>query len=66
VRLTVGSDFPAEEYLSDSTSQSGTGMAATPTSSTAVSTVAATATGTAAPVPTEMSRMNASHIPCVK
>jgi hypothetical protein len=70
VRLTVGNDFPAADYLaetdSDSSSKSGTGLAATPSSSTAVSTVAATATGTAAPVPTEMSRMSASDIPCVK
>ncbi len=70
VRLTVGSDFPAADYLAggadESAAESGTGLAATPSSSTAVSTVAATATGTAAPVPTEMSRMSASDIPCVK
>ncbi|RDH80376.1 LytR family transcriptional regulator [Mycolicibacterium moriokaense] len=66
VRLTVGDDFPADQYLTGSTTDTGTGLAATPTSSSPVSTVAATATGTAAPVPTEMSRMTASRIPCVK
>lgn len=54
VRLTVGSEFPAVEYLpdtdSDEASESGTGLAAI---------------GTAAPLPTEMSRMSASDIPCV-
>ncbi len=64
VQLTVGADFPVGDYLTDSTSASGSALAVTPTSP--VPTVAATATGTAAPVPTEMSRMSASDIPCVK
>jgi LCP family protein required for cell wall assembly len=66
VRLTVGADFPVEDYLTDAASESGTALAATPTETTPVPTAAATATGSAAPVPTEVSRMSASHIPCVK
>lgn len=66
VRITVGADFPVGDYLTGAESESGTALAASPTETTPVSTVAATATGTAAPVPTEVSRMTASHTPCVK
>jgi LCP family protein required for cell wall assembly len=66
VQLTVGADFPVDDYLIGSPSASGTALAATPTSTSPLTTVAATATGAAAPVPTEMSRMSASDIPCVK
>jgi LCP family protein required for cell wall assembly len=66
VELRVGADFPVADYLTDSTSESGTGLSVATSSATPVSTVAATATGTAAPVPTDVSRMSASDIPCVK
>jgi LCP family protein required for cell wall assembly len=64
VTLTVGADFPAREYLTD-TSNSTTSSSTT-TVTTPVATAAATATGTAAPVPTDLSRMSATDIPCVK
>jgi LCP family protein required for cell wall assembly len=55
VRLTIGADFPADDYLTGTAEPS------------AVPTAAATATGTQAPVPTELSRMSATGgIPCVK
>ncbi|WP_158021418.1 LCP family protein [Mycolicibacterium chubuense] len=66
VRLTVGADFPAGDYGSSTSPASATALAASPTSSTPVTTVAATATGTAAPVPTELSKMSAAETPCVK
>jgi LCP family protein required for cell wall assembly len=62
VQLTIGSDFTAPNYLSDSTTD--TTSSASPT--TPVTTVAATATGTYAPGPTDLTRMNAIAIPCVK
>jgi LCP family protein required for cell wall assembly len=60
VRLTVGADFPARDYLT------GTSSSVTPSSTTPVTTAAATATGTAAPAPTDLSSMNAANVPCVK
>jgi LCP family protein required for cell wall assembly len=60
VRLTVGADFPARDYLT------GTSSSVTPSSTTPVTTAAATATGTAAPAPTDLSSMSATNIPCVK
>jgi LCP family protein required for cell wall assembly len=58
VQLTVGADFPAGDYLS----------ATTPTTAAAPATVVTTvaATATAAPEPTNLSRMSATDIPCVK
>jgi LCP family protein required for cell wall assembly len=66
VQLTLGADFPAGDYLTDTSTDSATALAATPTRTTPVTPVPATATGSAAPVPTDLSRMNASDIPCVK
>ncbi len=66
VQLTIGSDFPASDYLSKTSTDPTTALAAAPTPTTPVTEVPATATGTAAPVPTDLSRMNASDIPCVK
>jgi LCP family protein required for cell wall assembly len=60
VRLTVGADFPARDYLT------GTSTSMTPSSTTPVTTAAATATGTAAPAPTDLSSMSAINTPCVK
>ena len=60
VRLTVGTDYASIDYLNH-TSASTTTTAATP-----VTTVPATATGTQAPPPTNLTRMTADHIPCVK
>jgi len=62
VRLTIGSDFPSAEYLTDSTSTS-TSVAAAPAS---VTTVDATASGTRAPVPTDLTEMTGTSTPCVK
>jgi LCP family protein required for cell wall assembly len=63
VQLTIGTDFPASEYLNDTT------VASTPTTTTTttpVSTVAATASGTYTPAPTDLTHMSASGVPCVK
>jgi hypothetical protein len=59
VRLTIGADFPAAEYLSDSTSSTA-GIAAP------VTTVDATASGTRAPAPTDLTEMAGTNTPCVK
>jgi hypothetical protein len=64
VQLTVGADFPASNYLSNTTSPATASSTTTPT--TPVTTAAATATGTAAPVPTDLSRLSATDTPCVK
>ncbi|WP_371744015.1 LCP family protein [Mycobacterium sp. DL592] len=61
VKLTVGGDFPAGEYLGDSAG----GDSAAPTTST-VATVSATATGAASPAPTDLSHMTGESVPCVK
>jgi LCP family protein required for cell wall assembly len=57
VRLTIGADFPAAQYLTDSS----TAAVATP-----VTTVDATATGTQAPAPTDLTEMTGTNTPCVK
>jgi LCP family protein required for cell wall assembly len=57
VQLTIGSDFPAAQYMSGDT------RTATPTP---VATVDATATGTQAPAPTDLTQMAGSNTPCVK
>jgi LCP family protein required for cell wall assembly len=56
VQLTVGTDFANFEYLNH-TPESPT---------TTVTTVSATATGTQEPSPTNLTRMTADHVPCVK
>lgn len=82
VQLTVGTDFPGDDYLSasgDATSESSSGYDSESgtwdsssetteetTPSTPVTTVAATATGTYTPAPTDLSQMKVSGIPCVK
>ena len=66
VQLTLGADFPAGNYLTGTDAARATALAASPTPSTPVTTVAATATGTAAPVPTDLSRMSATDTTCVK
>ncbi|ORV27368.1 transcriptional regulator [Mycolicibacterium conceptionense] len=81
VQLTVGTDFPGDEYLSsdasslsesgseagsDSTWDSSSETTEETTPSTPVTTVAATATGTYTPAPTDLSQMKVSGIPCVK
>ena len=60
VRLTVGTRFPAGDYLAHpsaavETQQSGQ-----------VSTVPATGSGDRAPAPTDLSQMTATNVPCVK
>jgi hypothetical protein len=62
VELTVGTDFPAGEYLRNSASAAP----ASPPQSSAVVTVSATATGTASPAPTDLSHMTGESVPCVK
>ncbi len=66
VQLTLGADFPASDYPTDTDATAATALAVSPTPTTPVTTVAATASGTAAPVPTDLSRMSATDIPCVK
>jgi hypothetical protein len=63
VRLTVGTDFARfDKSNHTSTSTSPT----TTTVTTPVSTVPATGTGTLEPAPTNLTRMTADGIPCVK
>ena len=58
VQLTIGTDFSAG---------STTGSTPSPTApSTLPTTVAATGTGTAAPAPTDLTRMTVNGVPCVK
>ncbi|MCW2564036.1 MAG: cell envelope-related function transcriptional attenuator common domain protein [Mycobacterium sp.] len=57
VQLTIGADFPADQYLTSSS----TAAVATP-----VTTVDATATGTKAPAPTDLTEMAGTNTPCVK
>ncbi len=57
MRLTIGADFPAAQYATDS----GTPAVAAP-----VTTVDATASGTQAPAPTDLTEMAGAHTPCVK
>ena len=57
VQLTIGADFPADQYLTGRR----TAAVATP-----VTTVDATATGTQAPAPTDLTEMAGSNTPCVK
>jgi LCP family protein required for cell wall assembly len=64
VQLTIGTDFSAAQYLTDSASTATVSPTSSPTAP--VTTVAATATGTSAPVPTDLSRMGATNTPCVK
>ena len=64
VQLTIGTDFTALNYLSESPTTDAASSTTSPTAP--VTTVAATATGTYAPVPTDLTRMNAVAVPCVK
>lgn len=64
VRLTIGSDFPAEDYLSSDGTEIFAAPEEAPTS--AVDPVDATATGDNAPAPTDLTRMTGDGIPCVR
>lgn len=64
VRLTVGTRFPAADYLSHSGAHPG--AAGDAPASGQVSAVAATGSGDRAPAPTDLSQMTASSVPCVK
>jgi LCP family protein required for cell wall assembly len=64
VRLTVGADFPARDYLTGTTNSAIS--SSTTSATTPVTTAAATATGTGAPAPSDLSRMSATDTPCVK
>ncbi|NKZ10481.1 LCP family protein [Mycolicibacterium septicum DSM 44393] len=80
VQLTLGTDFPGDDYLtgssessdasssdgSDSTWDSASETTEETTASTPVTTVAATASGTKSAAPTDLSQMKVSGIPCVK
>jgi hypothetical protein len=59
VRLTVGTDAASFDYLNQSASP-------TTTATTPLTTVSATGTGTQEPSPTNLTRMTADGIPCVK
>ena len=59
VRLTVGTDSASFDYRNQSASP-------TTTATTPVTTVSATGTGTQEPSPTNLTRMSADNIPCVK
>jgi LCP family protein required for cell wall assembly len=60
VRLTLGTDSAGFAYRHRAS------VATTTTSATPVSTVPATGTGAQEPSPTNLSRMTADHVPCVK
>jgi LCP family protein required for cell wall assembly len=60
IRLTVGAQFAAGDYLADP------GATADGPASGHVTAVAASGTGTHAPAPTDLSQMTATSIPCVK
>lgn len=60
IRLTVGTRFPAGEYLAHP------GATVDASASGQVIAVAATGTGDRAPAPTDLSQMTAASIPCVK
>jgi len=60
VQLTVGTDFRSSGYLSH------TSASPTSTGTASITTVPATATGTQAPAATDLSRMTADDVPCVK
>jgi len=60
IRLTAGTQFPAGDYLAHP------GATADASASGQVTAVAATGTGARAPGPTDLSRMTATSIPCVK
>ncbi|MCH9759777.1 MAG: LCP family protein [Actinomycetia bacterium] len=64
VQLTLGSDFPAEDYLSSDGTEIFTAPAETPAA--ALDPVDATATGADAPAPTDLTRMTGDGIPCVR
>jgi len=59
VRLTIGADFPAAQYMSGGTSS-------TAASAAPLTTVDATASGTQAPAPTDLTEMAGTNTPCVK
>jgi LCP family protein required for cell wall assembly len=65
VQLTIGADFPANDYP-DATTDSLAASSTSPTTPTPVAPVAATATGTYTPAPTDLTHMTASGTPCVK
>ncbi|BAX90475.1 LCP family protein [Mycobacterium shigaense] len=60
VRLTVGTQFPAGDYLG----RPGAGGGASVPGQ--VATVAATGSGDRSPAPTDLSQMTATNVPCVK
>jgi LCP family protein required for cell wall assembly len=60
IRLTVGTRFPAGDYLSHPVA------AADGSASGQVTAVAATGTGARAPAPTDLTQMTAKSVPCVK
>jgi LCP family protein required for cell wall assembly len=60
IRLTVGTRFPAGDYLAHPDATVDT------SASGQVAAVAATGTGARAPAPTDLSQMTATGIPCVK
>jgi hypothetical protein len=60
IRLTVGTRFPAGDYLAHP------GATVDTSASGQVAAVAATGTGARAPAPTDLSQMAATSIACVK
>ena len=66
VQLTIGTDFPRTDYLTNTTTSSGRTTSTTTTPATPIATVSATATGTQAPSPTDLTRMTTDQAPCVK
>ncbi|WP_370369071.1 LCP family protein [Mycolicibacterium sp. CH28] len=69
VQVSVGTDFPAGDYLRASDDPTAMGAAVQSSAAngpTAVPTVDATATGSASPAPTDLSHMTGQGVPCVK
>ncbi|HEX9498486.1 MAG TPA: LCP family protein [Mycobacterium sp.] len=62
VQLTVGTDFEAGDYLD----RDGSTPEGSTSPTTTVTPVAASAIGTEAPAPTNLTRMSAQDVPCVR
>ncbi len=62
IQLTVGTDFDAGDYLD----RDGSTPEGSTSPTTTVTTVAASAIGTQAPAPTNLTRMSAQDVPCVR
>ncbi|KRQ28206.1 transcriptional regulator [Mycobacteroides sp. H001] len=66
VQLTVGSQFPADDYIAHHSAGKKADSSAEANPSDVMTAVAATGTGVQAPAPTDLSQMGADGVACVK